>query len=197
MKCPKCQANWKQYKAGFNPSGSQRYRCGECNRVYTPKPIQQGYPEETRLLAIRMYVEGSSFGSIGRVLKVNPQSVANWVSQYTAKLPNAPMPVKVKKAETVYLCWQEKNEIYVLTIVDRDTRCVLSWDVVLERTSEALQACLERAPQAKHYYSDAFTITVMLFLSMTLCTTVLHMKCELTNRKPIRSKQSTQIYVTI
>ena len=25
-----------------------------------------------------------------------------------------------------------------------------------ERTSEALQACLERAPQAKQYYSDAF-----------------------------------------
>ena len=43
-----------------------------------------------------------------------------------------------------------------MTIVDRDTRCVLSWDVVAERTSEALQACLERAPQAKQYYSDAF-----------------------------------------
>jgi IS1 family transposase len=33
---------------------------------------------------------------------------------------------------------------------------VLSWDVVAQRTSEALQACLERAPQAKQYYSDAF-----------------------------------------
>ena len=67
--------------------------------MYTPNPTQHGYPEETRLLAIRMYVEGSSFGSIGRVLKINPQSVANWVSQYTAKLPRAPMPAKVKKAE--------------------------------------------------------------------------------------------------
>ena len=99
MKCPKCGANWKQYKAGFNPSGSQRYRCGECNRVYTPTPTHHGYSEEIRLLAIRMYVEGSSYGSIGRVLKVNPQSVANWVSAYTAKLPNAPLPEKVKKAE--------------------------------------------------------------------------------------------------
>lgn len=95
----KCQANWKQYKAGFNPSGSQSYRCGACNRVYTPKATRHGYPEETRLLAIRMYVEGSSYGSIGRVLKVNPQSVANWVSQSTAQLPKAPMPAKVKKAE--------------------------------------------------------------------------------------------------
>jgi hypothetical protein len=33
------------------------------------------------------------------VLKVNPQSVANWVSSYTAKLPKAPLPEKVKKAE--------------------------------------------------------------------------------------------------
>jgi len=52
-----------------------------------------------RLLAIRMYVEGSSYGSIARVLKINPQSVANWVRAYTAKLPPAPIPQKVKKAE--------------------------------------------------------------------------------------------------
>jgi transposase-like protein len=67
--------------------------------VYTPEPNEPGYPTETRLLAIRMYVEGSSYGSIGRVLKVNPQSVANWVSAYTAKLPKAPVPAKVKNAE--------------------------------------------------------------------------------------------------
>jgi len=66
--------------------------------------MSRGYPEATRLLAIRMYVEGSRFGSIGRVLKVNPQSVANGVSQYTAKQPKAPMPAKVKKAELDELC---------------------------------------------------------------------------------------------
>jgi transposase-like protein len=51
------------------------------------------------MLAIRMYVEGSSYRSIARILKVNPQSIANWVKQYTAKLPPAPMPNKVRKAE--------------------------------------------------------------------------------------------------
>jgi len=99
MRCPKCQSENKQSKCGFNPSGSQKYKCGECKRVYTPKPNPNGYPEETRMLAIRMYVEGSSYGSIARILKVNPQSVANWVNAYTAKLPPAPMPNKVKKAE--------------------------------------------------------------------------------------------------
>lgn len=99
MRCANCGSTEKQYKAGFNPSGSQRYQCGECNRIYTPNPNPNGYPEATRLLAIRMYVEGSSYGSIARILKVNPQSVANWVSDYTAKLPPAPMPNQVKKAE--------------------------------------------------------------------------------------------------
>ena len=99
MRCANCQSENKQSKCGSNPSGSQKYKCGECKRVYTPKPNPNGYPEETRMLAIRMYVEGSSYGSIARILKVNPQSVANWVNAYTAKLPPAPMPNKVKKAE--------------------------------------------------------------------------------------------------
>ena len=48
-------------------------------------------------------------------------------------------------------------------MVDRTTRCVLSWDVVTERTSEAMQACLERAPQARQYYSDAFPVYDTLY----------------------------------
>ena len=47
--------------------------------------------------------------------------------------------------------------------MDRDTHCVLSWDVVPHRTSEALQACLERAPQARQYYSDAFPVYDTLY----------------------------------
>jgi transposase len=99
MKCPKCSASKRQVKNGLNKSGSQKYLCRECGAVYTPEPHENGHPAETRLLAIRMYVEGSSYGSIGRVLKINPQSVANWVSSYSAKLPKAPLPEKVKNAE--------------------------------------------------------------------------------------------------
>ena len=51
------------------------------------------------MLAVRMYVEGKSYNAIGRILKVNPQGVVNWVKQYTAKLPVAPVPGKPKTAE--------------------------------------------------------------------------------------------------
>ena len=56
----------------------------------------------------------------------------------------------------VHLFEAEKNKIYVLTVVDRATHCLLSWDAVSERSTANLQACLERAPQARQYYSDAF-----------------------------------------
>lgn len=99
MKCPKCNSSERQVKNGLNKSGSQKHLCRECGAVYTPEPKENGFPPQTRLLAIRMYVEGNSYGAIGRVLNVNPQSVANWVSAYTAKLPQAPLPEKVKQAE--------------------------------------------------------------------------------------------------
>ena len=99
MKCPKCKANQQQVKNGLNASGSQKYRCNACRAGYTPEPKANGYPAETRLLAIRMYVAGNSYGVIAQILKVNPQSVANWVERHTANLPPAPVPPKVKKAE--------------------------------------------------------------------------------------------------
>ena len=99
MKCPNCNASKRQVKNGLNPSGSQKYRCNECKSVYTPEARRNGYPPETRLLAIRMYVEGNSYHAIGRILKVNPQSVVNWVKAYTARLPVAPVPDKPRTAE--------------------------------------------------------------------------------------------------
>lgn len=44
----------------------------------------------------------------------------------------------------------------MITQVDRDTRCIVGWDVVWMRSPDALQAMLDRSPQARQYYSDAF-----------------------------------------
>jgi transposase-like protein len=86
-------------KAGFNHSGSQRYKCGECRRAYTPEAKVKGYSQETRMLALRMYVEGNSQRSIARILRISPQSVSNWINAYEAKLPPTPMPKEPKVAE--------------------------------------------------------------------------------------------------
>lgn len=73
-----------------------------------------------------------------------------------ASCPPAPAAESGGVGRVVHVFEAEKNEIYVLTVVDRETHCLLSWDAVAERSTARLQACLERAPQARQYYSDAF-----------------------------------------
>ena len=51
----------------------------------------------------------------------------------------------------------QKNVVYIITQVDRATRCIVGWDVVWERTTDAMQAMIDRSPQAIHYYSDEFS----------------------------------------
>lgn len=56
-------------------------------------------------------------------------------------------------------CAYDKRKVFTvlhLAIVDRDTHCILSWDVVVHRIAGAQQACLERATQVKQYYRGGF-----------------------------------------
>ena len=75
--------------------GSQRYKCRQCARVYTPDPLPLGYPEETKREAIKLYLEGTNFRRIARILSVNHQSVINWVNSYHAALPASESSVVV------------------------------------------------------------------------------------------------------
>jgi transposase-like protein len=63
--------------------------CRECGKTYTPQAKRQGYSEEVREKAVRMYVEGNNFRRIGRLLNVNHQSVVNWVNAYHEKVKAA------------------------------------------------------------------------------------------------------------
>jgi insertion element IS1 protein InsB len=56
----------------------------------------------------------------------------------------------------VHLYRGQKNQIFVITIVDRVTRCYLGFQVVWQRTQTAIQEIVDEAPKAKRYYSDAF-----------------------------------------
>lgn len=86
-------------KAGHNPSGSQRYRCRACGYKFTPERAVQGYGEEMRRVAHRMYIDGMGLRRIARHLGVVHQTVANWVAQAADDLPAAPHPAFVETAE--------------------------------------------------------------------------------------------------
>ena len=89
-RCPHCQRTKRQVRAGFNTSGSQRYKCEFCKRRYTPEPNENSYPHAIRQQAVQLYVDGMNFRRIGRTLGVNHQSVINWVNDHVVKLPDEP-----------------------------------------------------------------------------------------------------------
>jgi len=90
--CPYCQASEKQVKAGYTEAGSQRYQCQQCRRRYTPEAKTQGYGDEMRHQAVKLYVDGMNFRRIARHLAVHHQTVINWINAHVASLPDAPVP---------------------------------------------------------------------------------------------------------
>ncbi len=173
MKCPRCGVNWRQMKAGFNHSGSQRYKCGDCKTAYTPASKEKGRSQETRLPALRMYyVEGSSQWSITRILKVSPQSSPSELKPIcqVAACPK-PQPPKVAELldELYTFLKQKKNKIYILTVVNRATHWLFSWEAVSERNALNVQACLEHARKPN-------STTLTSFQDTTSCTMTLRKK---------------------
>lgn len=95
MRCLNCNSQDQQVKNGKNPSGSQRWYCKKCERVYTPE-ISELYGKEKRRQAVKMYLEGMSFRAIGRLLEVHHQTVINWIEAHADTLPE-----HVSKTESV------------------------------------------------------------------------------------------------
>ena len=89
IKCPKCGSD-KRVKSGFM-KGKQRYLCKNCGCNYTGG--RNGYPEEVRREAIRLYLEGVGFRGIERLIGVSHMSVINWVKLEAKRLD------KVEKKE--------------------------------------------------------------------------------------------------
>lgn len=63
-----------------------------------------------------------------------------------------------------------------MTAVERSTRCIVGWSVVWERTESSLQAILDAAPYASHYYTDAFNLYQSVVYAGT--HTALHNKSQ-------------------
>ncbi len=87
LTCPYCQSTDEQVRAGRNASGTQRMKCQHCQRRYTPLPKPDRYPAALRQEAVQLYLSGMSFRSVARRLRVNHQSVINWVNEYAQQLP--------------------------------------------------------------------------------------------------------------
>ncbi len=114
--CPYCGARERQVRAGRNRTGSQRYQCQACCRQHTPEPKPLGYANGLREQALRLYLEGNGLRRIGRLLKINHQTVANWVTAAHARMPGQTETAQTETAQTAEPAWTagtlEMDELY-------------------------------------------------------------------------------------
>lgn len=79
--CPKCKSEDRR-KDGIVRE-KQRYRCKECNYRYTveKKEVKES-TVEIRKMALKLYLEGLGFRSIGRILDFSHVAVYNWIRAF-------------------------------------------------------------------------------------------------------------------
>lgn len=53
---------------------------------------------------------------------------------------------------------QKKRSVYIATIVDRVTRCLIGWAVLPQRTFETLQDLVDQSPRAHQYFCDGLAL---------------------------------------
>ena len=107
-----------------------------------------------------MLVEGLSQRQVARILQVSPQSVRRWRDKYVASLPpQPPMPAtsEVTELDELYtFAGSKKNRYYLITAVDRETRCFMGWTLVTERTVEVIQKLVDQVPNTFQFCSDGY-----------------------------------------
>lgn len=76
VKCPKC--NSENYVKNGKMNNKQRYLCKECKYNFSSFK-KRGKSNEIKEQALKMYLEGLGFRSIGRLLNVSNVSVLRWI----------------------------------------------------------------------------------------------------------------------
>ena len=52
---------------------------------------------------------------------------------------------------------KEKNKIYVITLVNREKRQIVGYDIAFDESRERIQKLVDSSPKADHYYSEAYS----------------------------------------
>ena len=111
MHCPKCVSE-KFVKSGFT-KGKQRYKYKKCGCNFTQSQ-KKGATLETKIMALKLYLEGMGFRSIGRVLKVSNVTVLYWLQtlgRYVKTYVNTHLPDDMRDVDFV-----EMDEMWHFTV---------------------------------------------------------------------------------
>ena len=149
----------------------------------TPKSSRKNRPRQPTLslhvLHDQVHAQPQALGIPRRSAPESPAAVCGWDELAPDRPPSGSSPSdglpvghspscpttrstraragqRSRDGRVVHLHWGQKKQIFIITIVDRLTRCYLGFKVVWQRTQDVIQEMVDEAPKAKRYYSDAF-----------------------------------------
>lgn len=127
MACVKCKSN-KSVKNGI-VAQRQRYRCNDCGYNYTVSKKSDVKPNDTKKLAIAMYIEGLSFRAIGKILNISYGTVYQWVKDLDkqTKMLHADRTINVASIEHIekYVADAKEADKHGLILIDLYNRVAL------------------------------------------------------------------------
>ena len=106
--CPRCKSEERK-KDGIVRE-KQRYKCKECNYRYTvEKREAKESTQEIRKLALKLYLEGLGFRSIGRIIGFSHVSVYYWIRDFGKKI----IELEEKKEEHISVIEIDEMHTYI------------------------------------------------------------------------------------
>ena len=129
--CSECHSlnlekNGKDYK------GSQKYHCRDCNHYGTLAAQPRAYPEFIKDLVIRAYRERASMRGIERIFGIARQTLARWLKEKAANLPDLSDTLEPPQADDVL----ELDELWSFVLKKSDKRWL--WIALCRRTRQVV-----------------------------------------------------------
>ena len=114
MHCPSCYSD--HYVKNGIKYNKQRYKCKKCKCNFT-QSYKRGASLETKLTALKLYLEGMGFRSIGRILKVSNVTVLYWIrtlgksvkSYVQAQMPDDIRHIDIIEMDEMWHFTKKKN----------------------------------------------------------------------------------------
>lgn len=102
-------------------------------------------------------MEGNSGRSVGRILVISINTRTYWLKKHVKTIEEKTVPneiLKVIEIDEPYSFIERKNRIYATTLVSRDKRRVVGYDIAIDKNREKIQNLVDSSPKANKYYSD-------------------------------------------
>ena len=130
-RCTKCKSI-QIIKNGTDYKSKQKFRCLDCDAYGTLEPQSPSYPEFVKELLLRTYRERASMRGVARIFGVARQTLARWIKEKAAVLPDLADTLETARADDVL----ELDEIW--SFVSRKSNKRLIWIALCRRTRQVV-----------------------------------------------------------